>query len=336
VRRVAVVGVASEVVLHDDGRNDAELLAPVVDRALASAGVTADEVGVVASAGSEFLNGVVGTVMSVFDAMPSWPPRTHTHLDGDGAFALYEAWVRLLAGEGEVALVCAVSRPLAADAVSVLDLQLDPYTVGPLGPGPRSLAALQARALIDRGRCTEADLAGIVRARRGLARDDDPLGAPYVASPLRPLDCSTVCSGAAALVLAVGGAASATTPAWITGIEHRVESGGLGRRDLTVSPSTRASADRLGLVGSDLDVLEVHAPYSHQELIVLDAIGAEVGQVNPSGGALPADPIMATGLIRIGAAAREILEGRAGRTAGHATNGACLQHNLVCVLEREP
>ena len=60
MRRVAVVGVASEVVLQDDGRNDAELLAPVVDRALRPLASTADEVGVVASASSEFLNGVVG------------------------------------------------------------------------------------------------------------------------------------------------------------------------------------------------------------------------------------------------------------------------------------
>jgi acetyl-CoA acetyltransferase len=55
--------------------------------------------------------------------------------------------------------------------------------------------------------------------------------------------------------------------------------------------------------------------------------------VNPSGGPLAANPIMATGLVRIAEAARPIREGRAQRTLGHSTSGPCLQQNLVCVLE---
>jgi acetyl-CoA acetyltransferase len=338
VRRVAVVGYASEVVPEPDGRNEAELVAPVVDRALVAARVSAADVGIVGSAGSEFLNGVVGTVMGAFDGLPCWPPRTHVHLEGDGAFALYEAWVRLLAGEADVALVCAFSRPLAADPVSVLGLQLDPYLVAPLAPGPRSIAALQARALLDSGRYGEADLARVVTARRGV-RTDELAHQPYVASPLRRLDCSTVCPGAAAVVLAAEGRAgeSVAHPAWIAGMDQRIETAALGRRDLAVSASTRAAAMGLGIGGSAVDVLEVHGPFSHQELIVVDALGAgPVGSLNPSGGALPADPIMATGLIRIGEAAQAILSGEARRTVGHATNGPCLQHNLLCLMERDP
>jgi len=338
VRRIAIVGFASEVVLEPDGRNEAELVGPVVDAALGAAKVSAADIGVVGSAGSEFLNGVIGTVMGAFDGLPCWPPRTHSHLEADGAFALYESWIRLLAGEAEAALVCAFSRPLATDRVSVLGMQLDPYLVAPLAPGPRNLAALQARALIDSGRYGEGDLARVVSARRADASSDQLGGQPYVASPLRAHDCSTVCAGAAALVLAADGPATASSahPAWIAGMDQRIETAGLGRRDLSVSTSTQAAASRLGLPGSVIDVLEVHAPFSHQELIVVDAIGAtEVGSLNPSGGALPADPIMATGLIRIGTAAQAILDGHARRTVGHATNGPCLQHNLVCLMERD-
>ncbi len=100
VTRVAVVGFASEVVSESDGRSDAELLAPVVDRALEASGLSPADIGVIGTAGSEFLNGVVGSVMGAFDALPGWPPRTHSHLDADGAFALYESWVRLMAGRG--------------------------------------------------------------------------------------------------------------------------------------------------------------------------------------------------------------------------------------------
>ncbi len=334
--RVAAVGFASEVALVSDGRSDAELLAPVVDRAIATSGISLSDIGVLGTASSEFLNGVVGNVMGAFDAVTGWPPSAHSHLEADGAFALYESWVRLMAGQGRAALVCAFSRPLAEDKRSVLSLQLDPYLVQPLGPSAASLAALQARALVESGQYSESDFAAVVRARRGGPDVDDLLRRPYVASPLRASDCSTICSGAAAMVLAVDELLTRTTgrPAWIAGIGHRLERQSLGGRELCTSPSTRAVATDLGISGTALDVLEVHAPFSHQELILIEAVNAsEIGAVNPSGGALPADPIMATGLIRIGSAAAAIMSGHANRVAAHATNGACLQHNLVCVME---
>jgi acetyl-CoA acetyltransferase len=336
--RVAVVGFASELAMESDGRNDAELLAPVVDRALAASGVSPADVEVVGTAGSEFLNGVVGGVMGAFDALPCWPPRAHSHLEADGAFALYESWVRLMAGQGRAALVCAYSRPLAEERRSVLALQLDPYVVQPLRPAAVDLAALQARVLIDSGRYHESDFAAVVSARRGGTDVKELLGRPYVASPLRALDCSTVCSGAAAMVLAVDEVAgrAGERPAWIVGIGHRMDRQSLGGRDLSMSPSARAVAADVGLSGTAVDVLELHAPFSHQELILVDAVNAsETGKVNPSGGALPADPMMATGLIRVGSAAAAIMAGEAERAAGHATNGACLQHNLICVMEAE-
>ena len=66
------------------------------------------------------------------------------------------------------------------------------------------------------------------------------------------------------------------------------------------------------------------------------ALGLADGvDVNPSGGALAANPMMAAGLIRIGEAAQRIQRGEAGRAVAHATSGPCLQQNLVCVLEGE-
>jgi acetyl-CoA acetyltransferase len=334
VPRVAVIGFAAEVSFADDGRNDAELLAPVVDRALAESGLSPGQIEVLGTAGSEFLNGVVGGVMGAFDALPGWPPRTHAHLEGDGAFALYECWVRLLAGEGRAALVAAFSRPSAEQSREVLGLQLDPYLVAPLRPSAPSLAALQARALIDSGRYDESDLAAVVSARRG-GDVADLMRRPHVASPLREMDCSTVCSGAAAAVLAVDDIARhVSRPAWITAMQQRVEAHSLGARDLIDPASVREMSARMGLTGSEIDVVEVHASFSHQELILLDAIGADrIGAVNPSGGALVADPLMATGLMRIGAAAESVRAGRAERALGHAANGPCLQHNLLCLLE---
>jgi acetyl-CoA acetyltransferase len=81
-------------------------------------------------------------------------------------------------------------------------------------------------------------------------------------------------------------------------------------------------------------VASLHAPFSHQEIILRQAMRLGEGvAINPSGGALAANPIMAAGLIRIGEAASRIMDGSARRVVGHATSGPCLQQNLVCVME---
>jgi acetyl-CoA acetyltransferase len=78
------------------------------------------------------------------------------------------------------------------------------------------------------------------------------------------------------------------------------------------------------------------APFSFQELIVRDAIGLDESvEINPSGGALAANPIMATGLIRIAEAARQVTRHGRRRTLAHVTGGLALQQNLVTILGQE-
>ena len=121
---------------------------------------------------------------------------------------------------------------------------------------------------------------------------------------------------------------------WITGFDHRIETHSLGARDLTTSPSTAKAAEVAGVAAGKVDVAEIHAPFAHQELIVAEALGLDDSVViNPSGGALAANPLMSAGLIRIGEAAERIRAGQADRAVAHATSGPCLQQNLVCVLE---
>ncbi len=87
---------------------------------------------------------------------------------------------------------------------------------------------------------------------------------------------------------------------------------------------------------SAVDVAELHAPFTHQEILLREALrlGDEV-EVNPSGGALCGNPMFAAGLARIGMAAQAVMAGRAGRALGHATSGPALQQNLVCVMEAQ-
>jgi acetyl-CoA acetyltransferase len=162
------------------------------------------------------------------------------------------------------------------------------------------------------------------------------LGQPYLCAPLRKHDCSPISDGAAAIVLAAGDTAKALSkrPAWIRGIDHRIDSQVFGARDLTISPSAAAAAEKAGAARDKLDVAEIYAPFTHQEILLRSALGLRDGvNLNPSGGALCANPVMVAGLIRIGVSEARIQDGSADRALAHATSGPCLQQNLVCVLE---
>jgi hypothetical protein len=179
---------------------------------------------------------------------------------------------------------------------------------------------------------------------------EEILGDDYVVAPLRRHALPPITDGASAVILAAGDRASelCERPAWITGMDHRMETHSLGARDLTTSPSTRRAAQGAGLLGGGgdgsgapvnvtVDVAELHAPFAHQELILRDALGIGEGvAVNPSGGALAAHALMVAGLVRIGEAASRIMDGSAETALGHATSGPCLQQNLVCALAAEP
>ena len=112
----------------------------------------------------------------------------------------------------------------------------------------------------------------------------------------------------------------------------RIDAAPIGARDLTMALSATSAGTAAGV--GEVDVAELHAPFTHQEILLRSALGLGDGtRINPSGGVLAGNPMFAAGLARIGLAAREIWAGRASRALGHATSGPALQQNLVCVLE---
>lgn len=328
--------------------NEVEMLMPAVHTALGQVDMTIDDIGFTCSGSTDYLAGVGFSFVSTLDAVGPWPPIQESHVEMDGAWALYEAWVKLQLGELDTALVYCYAKSSPGDLPMVLTRQLDPIMAAPLWPDSVSLAALQAQAWIDAGKGTAADMAEVAARSRRAALDnpnaqlawDRPASAiadeaPMV-GPLRRSDCPPITDGAAAIVLAAGDVArdKVERPAWIRGIDHRIEPIHLGLRDLTVSESTRLAGERAGVGDGTVDVAELHAPFSHQELILREALGlGDDVSVNPSGGALGANPMMTAGLIRIGEVANRIASGAAGRGVAHATSGPCLQQNLVTVLE---
>ncbi|MCL2581441.1 MAG: thiolase domain-containing protein [Streptosporangiales bacterium] len=348
---VAIVAFAQAPCLrHNDNAttNGVEMLVPLFKEVYESTGLTKNDIGFFCSGSSDYLAGRAFSFVAAVDTIGAFPPVMESHVEMDGAWALYEAWIKILTGQVDTALVYGFGKSSAGNLRRTLALQLDPYLNAPLWPDSVSIAALQARLGIESGAWSEKEMAEIAVRSRAAAKSNpeaqvsgdvtasDLLARPYVSDPLRAHDCAPVGDGAAVVILASAERAREITrnPALITGFEHRTDSGNLGSRDLTTVPSATGAGLAAGAGG--VDVAELHAPFTHQEILLRTALGLKDGTtVNPSGGALCGNPMFAAGLARIGMAAREVMSGRAQRALGHATSGPALQQNLVCVMEAQ-
>ncbi|GGU20675.1 thiolase domain-containing protein [Streptomyces coeruleorubidus] len=346
-RQIAVVAFAqTDHRRTSEDLSEVEMLMPVLHEVLDRTGLKTADIDFTCSGSSDYLAGRAFSFTLALDGVGAWPPISESHVEMDGAWALYEAWTKLLTGDADTALVYSYGKSSPGSVRDVLTRQLDPYYLAPLWPDSVALAALQAQALIDSGDTDEPALAAVAARNREAAtanphaqlKEPAPQG-DYLVQPLRTGDCPPIGDGAAAVILAAGDRARdlCARPAWIRGVDHRIEAHGLGVRDLTDSPSTRLAAERAGAFERPVDTAELHAPFTAQEVVLRKALRLGDGVVvNPSGGALAAHPIMAAGLIRIGEAAARIHRGESDRALAHATSGPCLQQNLVAVLEGEP
>jgi acetyl-CoA acetyltransferase len=345
---IAIIGWGiSPMVRHTD-QTESQMLLDVVTGACDDAGITRADVDFTCAGSCDYVAGQAFSFVQNIDALGAWPPKRDSHVEMDGAWALYEAYVRLLLGDIDVAVATGSGRSSTADPSLIYPMEMDPFYLAPLGVDPVSFAALQAQALLAAGKVTERQMAEIAaRCRRaaignphaqvaGDADVDALLAEEPVRAPLRRHDLPPVTDGACAVVIARAEAARrlCERPVWITGFAHRAELHYPGMRDLLVSESAWLAARAAGVDEAPVEVAELQAAFTHEEPVLTEALGLEADvAVNPSGGPLAANPIMATGLVRVAEAARRVRDEGHHRTLAHATSGPCLQQNLVCVLE---
>ena len=288
-----------------------------------------------------------------------------SHVEMDGAWALYEAWVKILTGEAEIALAYGFGKSSGAELRRVLALQLDPYLLAPLWPDSVSIAALQARLGLEAGRWTEKDMAEVAARSRAAALAnpraqvsgevavDELLGRPVrrrTAAGARLRSGRRRGRGRDHRVRRAG-----PGPVRAAGLDHRVRApdrlgiagrpgpasravgdgrgpgGGSGGGRAEVVPIDVAPAELAPVEAAPVEVAELHAPFTHQEILLREALGLGDGvAVNPSGGALCGNPMFAAGLARIGMAAQAVMSGqaRARARARHQRSRAAAEPGL--------
>ncbi|GAB3307497.1 lipid-transfer protein [Haliea atlantica] len=350
MRDIAIVAYSQSPCVADAGAaNEVELIMPQLQAVYAQVGIdNAQAVDFVCSGSCDYLQGAAFAFVAGVDALGAVPPIKESHVEMDAAWALYESVLKIRMGHADSALIYGFGKSSPGELPTVLSQRLDPYYLAPLWLDTVSLAALQARLLLEQGRVSERQMAEVVQRSRRNARDnplaqlagdpslDDLLAEEPFVAPLRRSDCAPVSDGAAAMIIATVEQARAwgVPYARLTGIDHRMENHNPCLRDLTRSVSTRQAAEALGVSDAPVDVAEIYAPFSHQEILLCEALG--LGQetpVNPSGGVLAGNLMMASGLARVGEVFRRVVAGEARRGVAHATSGPCLQHNLVAIVE---
>ena len=167
---------------------------------------------------------------------------------------------------------------------------------------------------------------------------EDVLSARILTWPIRKYDACPVSEGACAVVVAAEDALpSGATPAWIAGRSSHSDTYFMGDRigrdegDLVGLASLERSAEKAysdaGITDplSQFDVIEIQAAWTHYETMALPALGLCTAEdvpelvlggfgsrdsgrlvMNPSGSAQAANPVGATGLVRIAEAALQV------------------------------
>jgi acetyl-CoA C-acetyltransferase len=366
---VAIVSSAQTALRPDQNAvQHIDLISDAVNRCLAGAGIAWDDIDFVIDSGSDVLDGRSISNCGFLGALGAHH-KEESRVEEDGLWAALYGWMKIASGHSDVGLIVAYSKPSESDLDAFYWSQTEPFFQRPIGITRASALGLQASQYLARRGLGEDVLADVAAhdwaaaaANPQLQLDQVPsreavAASANVASPLRALTLSRPVDGAVAVLMATEEIARRCDrePVFIEGVgaamdEHMLAHRAPGRLEAcsAAAGSAKRMAGRQNLRG--LSLAEVSASSSAAELMVLEALDLadcppedlygpdSPVAVNPSGGALPADPVMATGLVRLAEAAAQ-LGGRvshaprdADSAVVHGTGGLAMQNHCVFVL----
>jgi acetyl-CoA C-acetyltransferase len=301
--------------------------------------------------------------------------------DQDGLQGVFYAAAQVASGHSEITIVaghCKESQVASRNMVT--HCAFDPIFSRQVGLDYINAAALQARVYIDRYKVKPEQLAAaVVRDRRNGALNpkaqlrqavtiNQVLNSKMVCDPLRELEIYPQSDGAVALILAGETRAKklCKNPVWILGAGNCYDAYYLGDRNLAESKSLELAAKRaykmakLKNPAKELDLLELCAGFSYEELLFLEGLGiAAPGKagafissgatdlggelpVNASGGKLCGNPLMLGGMARAAECVLQ-LRGEAGehqvqgakKALAQGTTGPAGQHHCVMIFSNQ-
>ncbi|PKN33883.1 MAG: propanoyl-CoA acyltransferase [Deltaproteobacteria bacterium HGW-Deltaproteobacteria-19] len=335
--KAAIIGVGmTKIEANKQRETFADMAWEAVNKALADAGMTIDDIDNVITTSSDFWDGRTISCMAVADASGAADKNTSC-VEGDGTFGAFYGYTRALSGSYKTTLVTGHSKGSQCVSSLITNSSFDPIYERGLGMDMITACAMQANAYMDRTGLKPEDMAMVSVKNHGNALKnpvaqlpmkisvDDVMKSEMIADPLRKLDCSPVSDGCCAVIIAHESVATKfkQQPVWIRGLSFCTDHFFFGDRDLARSKSlAEAAKNAYSMAGikdpkKEIDVVELYDAFTYQELLWLEEMGlAEYGKaadllkaghfnmdgplpVNPSGGLLAGHPVIAAGLYRI-------------------------------------
>jgi acetyl-CoA C-acetyltransferase len=380
-QRAAVLGVGQTH--HRSKRTDvtmAGLCREAIDRALADAGVDfADVDAVVLGKAPDLFEGVMMPELFLADALgATGKPLLRVHTAGSVGGSTANVAASLVHG-GVHKRVLAVAFEKQSESNAMWALSIMPPFHMPVGAGAGGYFAPHVRSYIRRAQAPGhiGALVAVKDRRNGAKNQYAHLRQPDITlesvnasamlwDPIRYDETCPSSDGACALVLGDESSAGQGA-AWIHATAMRTEPTTFAGRDQVNPQAGRDAAAALwaeaGITDplTEIDAAEIYVPFSWFEPMWLENLGfTEEGQgwklteagetevggrlpVNPSGGVLSSNPIGASGMLRFGEAAMQVM-GRAGehqvdgaRTAlGHAYGGGSQYFSMWVVGADKP
>lgn len=346
-----------------------DLISSVVTNVFKGTGLTLDDVDFVIDSGSDVLDGRSISNCGFLGALGAHH-KEEARVEEDGLWSALYGVNKIRSGASSIGLIVAYSKP--SEMRNVEDYwaaQCEPFYQRPVGFAQRAANGIMAQRYLAAHGIKHAALADIVVQRWTDAQrygqvqiDDVPdagavLGSGDAATPLTEMMLARPVDGAVAVLLAREDIArrAGPSPVVITGMGSSMDSHAFATRGSNrIVACEKAGAmayKKAGWSAADADIAEVSASSVVAELLVLEALGfAQSGKgadaalggkttINRSGGSIPADPIMATGLARLANASRQLSQPRQfgldspSRAIVHAAGGVAMQNNCVFTLE---
>ena len=367
--RVAVVS-SAQTQLRENwaGAQHIDLISAVVSDVFKGTGLSIDDVDFVFDSGSDVLDGRSISNCGFLGAMGAHH-KEESRVEEDGIWAALYGVTKVASGAANVGLIIAYSKPSESSVNAFYATQCEPFYQRPVGFDHRAATGIQAQRYIAEHGVGEAEFAQLVARRWTDAASGlhvaapavptvaDVLASEQVARPLKKLMMSRPVDGAVAVLLASEDIARRATrsPVWVTGMGASSDRHSFAARKPGALEACEAAAKaayrRAGWSKPNPSVAETSASSAATELMVLESLDlARPGRgidlldgagtaVNRSGGSLPADPIMATGLVRLAEAARQLsfpdvygLD-RPSTAIAHGAGGVGMQSHCVLTLE---
>ncbi len=305
MRKVAVIGVGHSNVGVRKDVNLSELTYEAVKPALEDATVSTSDIDFVsfASVGGMYEEALPAVVAAEYSGLTGAGLVRCEAACASGSAAVYTSYLNVASGMSDLSMAVGMEKMTEVDTPTMMELigragsyLWEFHNFGITFP---AYYALYASAHMAKYGTTEEDLARVAikahkygamnpKARFQKETDmDQVLSSFLVAWPLKLYDCSPICDGSAAVILASEEKVKELgieTPIWVTGVGHSSDTANLSKRSdrmgLRASvDASRKAYEMAGVGPGDFDVANVHDCFTIAEILAYEDLGfAERGK----------------------------------------------------------